>query len=321
MTMNTHDEVNTARRKTCIAVDSACDLPAQFIAEYNVEILPISVRTKARSFVDLRDPTSTLRFFQQEMMMKGFDADTFPYTAKEMSQRMEEELIEKWDDVLVMTINSARSEIHKNVHEAVSTSRAKFKYLRNRTGNKLPFRMHLLDTGTMFTGQAVLAYEALRLINEEGLGPRQVMARLEAIKSRVHAFLLPGDLTYLKNKASKKGDKSISWLSYQIGRILNVKPIIECYMGETSSCDKAFGFEKGLEKLFNRSAQAISWGLSINVISMSYAGDPAELEKSPSYQNFRALLSQNNIPVMLAVMSTTAAINVGPNSFCIAYSG
>lgn len=254
------------------------------------------------------------------MVAKDFDADTHPYTAREMSQRMEEELIQKWDEVLVMTINSERSEIYKNVREAVSISRAKFKYIRKHAGKSTPFRMHMFDTKTMFTGQAVLAHEAIRLIKEEGLSLQRVIAQLEFVKQRIHAFLLPRELAYLKKKASKKGDKSISWLSYKVGGMLNVKPIVECYLGDTAPVDKALGFDKGLEKIFARVRKAVLKGLSVQVISMSYAGDLAEIEQSQYYQSFCQFLKQQKVESMLAVMSTTAAINVGPKSFSIAYA-
>lgn len=316
--MNIKD--NLVQKSIGIVIDPACDLPAEFISKFDIEILPVNIKTNFRSFIDLRWPDSSVHFFQKEMTIENFDADTHPYTPDEISQHMELELINKWDEILVMTINAERSKIYKNIREAISISKAKFKTLRRHSGSTTAFRIHLFDTKTMFTGQAVLAYEAIRLIREEGLSSQQAITQLEVVRRRVRAFLLPRELSYLKNKASKKGDKSISWLSYKIGGMLNVKPIIECYQGETAPIDKAFGFDKGLEKIFDRVTKAVSKGLSIQVVSMSYAGDLAEIEADQHYQSFCQFLAQHNVESMLAVMSTTAGINVGPKSFSIAYA-
>lgn len=172
----------------------------------------------------------------------------------------------------------------------------------------------------MFTGQAVLVYEALRLIKDKKLDLQQVVTQLEAIKDRVRSFLLPQDLYYLKNRASKKGDKSVGWLSYKVGSLLNVKPIIQCYKGETSPCDKAMGFDKGLEKLFKKTKKAVKAGLSIKIIAMSYAGNLDDIKSLEQYTEFKSYLESKHIPSTLAVMSTTAAVNVGPGAFSIAYA-
>ena len=304
----------------CIAVDSACDLIPPVIQKYKIEILPISVKLAGKTFVDLRDPQLTTQFYESEMKSKDFDAETEPYSANEMTHRIEQQLILEWDEVLVMTINSARSDIFENVRSAVFSSMPNFKAIRKQAQKSNPFKIRVFDTGTMFTGQAVLAYEALRLMNEEKENIQQVITQLEDIKDRVRSFLLPQDLYYLKNRASKKGDDSVGWLSYQVGTLLNVKPIIQCYKGETSPVDKTLGFNKGLEKLFNKTKDAVLTGLSVNIISMSYAGNLRDIEALKYYTEFLSFLKSQNIPSTLAVMSTTAAINVGPGAFSIAYA-
>ncbi|MDH5424486.1 MAG: DegV family protein [Gammaproteobacteria bacterium] len=303
-----------------IAIDSACDLPAAVIEENGVEVLPISVKSADNVFVDVRDPDLTTTFYDNDMAAKGFSAETRPYTVAEMTERIEQELILKADEVLVMTINSARSEIYKNIQEAVFISTPKFKSIREASGKSSPFKIHVFDTGTMFTGQAILVHEAVRMIKEENKRPHEIIKKLEAIKDRVFAYVLPRDLYHLKNNASKKGDKSVGWFSYQVGTMLNVKPVIQCYKGETSPVDKVMGYEKGLELLFSKAKDAVHRGLLIKVISMSYAGNLSEIKAMKPFIEFESFLKEQGLPCMLAVMSTTAAINVGPGAFSLAYA-
>jgi len=176
-----------------------------------------------------------------------------------------------------------------------------------------------MDSNTLFTGQGVLVYEAARLL-KEGATVEQVMMKLDSLKNHVRAFLLPRDLYHLKNRASTKGDNSVGWLSYKLGNMLNVKPIIEAYRGETAPVDKAMGFDTGLDKLFSTTRHAIEQGLGINAIIMSYAGPLAEIEGESGYQEFVRYAQAKGVPTLLSVMSTTAAVNVGPRSFSLAYA-
>ena len=306
--------------RTCIAVDSACDLPAAIFQKNNLQILPITLKLEGKSFIDNRDPDKTVQFYLSDMGKKSFDAETQPFSVEEMSKLLEEKLIFDYDEVLAITINSARSEIYKNVRDAVFVSQHKFKESRINAGQSPFFKIRVFDSGTLFTGQGVLVYEALRLLKGQKLNVSQVIEKLTPLKDKVRAFLLPKDLYHLKNRASKKGDDSVGWLSYQMGNMLNVKPIIQCYHGETGPIDKAMGFDKGLVKLFNKAKEAIENTLSINVIIMSYAGDLNDIHNNADYKKFIDYTKTKKVNTLMSVMSTTASVNVGPGSFSLAYA-
>ncbi len=308
------------KEKICIAIDSACDLPLGYIEKHALKILPISLHFGTSTIVDERDPDSTIDLYQRQLLEKSMDAETQPFTVEQMSSLLENELIYDYDEVLVLTINSARSQIYKNIRDAVFISNPKFKKLREDAGKSKFFKINVFDTRTLFTGEGVMVYEALRMFKEEGLETRDVLGRLETLKDRVRAYLVPRDLYYLKNRASAKGDKSIDWLSYQLGSMLNVKPIIEAYRGDTAPVDKAMGYDKALEKLFKRAREAVSQGLSSNVVVMSYAGDLDDIRGNDAFMHFEDYLSGQGVTSFLSVMSTTAAINVGPGSFSLAYA-
>src|SRR3546814_4826053 len=55
----TLDQVRTMR--IGLVVDSACDLPKEFIERHDIEILPIAVRIDGTTEVDYRDQAATLR--------------------------------------------------------------------------------------------------------------------------------------------------------------------------------------------------------------------------------------------------------------------
>jgi fatty acid-binding protein DegV len=258
------------------------------------------------------------------MLERSLDAESTPVSAEEMSRILEKELVLKYDQVLAITITYGRSKIFENIRDAVWVSQPKFKELRRAVGVDRRFRIQVLDSTNMFTGQAVLTYEAVRLLKEENASVEKIVMALDSLKHRVRAFLVPQDLYHLKNRAGNRGEKSdnsLNWLTYQVGTMLNIKPIVMANQGVTSPVDKAIGFESGLEKIFANAMTAIDKGLSINVVCMSYAGELADIEKQSAYKKFVSYCHRKHVPTTLCVMSTTAAVNVGPGCFCLAYAG
>lgn len=305
---------------TCIAVDSACDLPRSFIDTHGIRILPITLRLGDTTFLDTRDPKRTVRLYASKRLEKHFAAESEPVSAEAISELMEKELALQYDDVLAITISSKRSDIYKNIRESAFVSTQKFKDLRKEHGKTGPFAIKVIDSETLFPGQGLLVYEAVRLLRQGKLSLRDIVSSLEAVKTSIRAYLVPDSLYHLKNRASAKGDKSVGWLGYQLGNMLDIKPIIEARGGVTTPIAKVRGFTAGLEDLFARAEQAMERGLSIKAINMSYAGDLKDIEGRPEYRAFIDHAKQRGVSTMLSVMSTTAGINVGPGAFSLAFA-
>lgn len=64
----------------------------------------------------------------------------------------------------------------------------------------------------------------------------------------------------------------------------------------------------------------ITLKLGANTFLVSYAGDPKHIEECPEHQAFIAKAKQQGTTTMVSVRSTTAAINVGPGAFCLAFA-
>ncbi|MEX1032980.1 MAG: DegV family protein [Cellvibrionaceae bacterium] len=306
--------------KACIAVDSACDLPSAFIASHGIRILPIKLKLGDKTFLDTRDQRRTVQLYASTRLEKHFAAESEPVSATEMSELMEKELALKYDVVLAITISSKRSDVYKNIREAAFVSTEKCKAIRERQGKTGPFKIKVIDSETLFPGQGLLVYEAIRLLEQKKMSLRDIINSLEAVKGGIRAYLVPDSLFHLKNRASAKGDNSVNWFSYQMGNMLDIKPIVEGHGGVTTPIDKVRGFTRGLKNLFDRAEAAMDKGLSINAVNMSYAGDLKQIERRPEYQDFLEIAKQKGVVTMLSVMSTTAAINVGPGAFALAFA-
>ncbi len=307
--------------KICLVIDSACDVSPEFMQKYNIAVLPISLRFADYLFKDTRDTKQTLDFYKNYLNKKsGYaNAETQPFSIEQMSSLLDSELIEKYNAVQVITINASRSKIYDNTAKAAFINQPKFKKKHKASGSKRPFRLRVLDSHTMFTGQAVLVHEAARLMFDEKQDIGSISKPLEEMRPHILAYLVPNDLFFIHTRASKKGDNSVSWFSYKLGSLLNVKPVICCYKGETKPAMKAISFNKAVKKLFDHAKDEISYGLRKPFVAMSYGGDLKIFKENEDYQDFIVFCQINNIETMLSIMSTTAAINIGPGSFSLAF--
>ncbi|MCW8196776.1 hypothetical protein F6455_18440 [Proteobacteria bacterium 005FR1] len=204
---------NAVNANTCIAVDSACDLPRSFIDANNIRILPITLKPGEKVFLDTRDPQRTVQLYSSGMLEKHFAAESEPVSAEGISELLEQDVALKFDTVLAITISSKRSEMFKNIREAVFVSTQKFREFRKARGKTGPLKIKVIDSETLFPGQGLLVYDAVRLLKQGKLSSREIVQHLESVKGAIRAYLVPESLYHLKNRASAKGDNSVNWLS------------------------------------------------------------------------------------------------------------
>jgi fatty acid-binding protein DegV len=181
------------------------------------------------------------------------------------------------------------------------------------------FYLTVLDSKTLFTGEGVLAHEAVRLGENSNLSFGVLRSVAEQLSQQIYGYLVPDDLFYVRYRASKKGEKSIGLIGYHFGTLLDIKPIIGFHQGESQVVAKERGFDRTLIKLFGIARQAIDQGLATRIVNTSYAGELEVIRRKRAFVDFEQYARERGIEVLLSVMSTTGGINVGPGSFALSY--
>ncbi len=306
--------------KVGVVICSSCDLPRSYIQANDLNIMPISLQFKDSEFIDVRDPEATQEFYVNYLADKDMHGETSPFTVNQIKNWFLDELVLKYDRVLVLSLTSTRSAIFENATKASFAILRGYRQKRRDAGIKGSFSLRVIDTKSLFTGEAIIAHETIRLIKEEKLPFDKLRPRIEELTKHTYGFLVPNDLYYLRNVARKKGDKSLGMLKYMLAKGLDIKPIMCAHQGETYAFDKGKGFDDTVSKLFEQAKKAIDDGLRVPVVCMSYAGDPKVITARSDYKNFIKYAEKNNIQSTMAVTSTTAGINLGPGAFCLGYA-
>jgi len=305
--------------RTGIVIDSACDLPQDYIQSHNIHVMPISLHFGFDIFKDMRDPEATQAFYRKYLSEKTLDAETAPFSMEQIRELFLEKLVLKYDRVLVVTITQTPSPIFENATEASFAILKHYREKRRQAGMAGSFYMAVLDSKTLFTGEGVLVHEAVRLLEDQNIPFGTLRNIIEQLSQQVHGYLVPDDLFYIRHRASKKGEKTVGLLGYHLGTLLDIKPIIGFHRGESQVIDKERGFDHALIKLFEMVRRAIDQGLATRIVNASYAGDLKVIRRKRAFVEFERYARERGIEVLLSIMSTTAGINVGPGAFALAY--
>ena len=303
-----------------IVVDSACDLPREFIDQHAIQIMPITLRIGDVFVEDWRDPVETQKFYAWRLDQGHADyAESIPYSPEQIETLFLERLVLEYDYVFCLTISGMRSPIFMHAQQAARSVLGKYREIRRSAGCNDAFGLAVLSTRNLFTGQAVPAAEAARLI-AQGCPPSVIGEQLTQLIEHTHTYLVPADLHHIYKRASKKGDNSLGWGAYTLGSLLDVKPLLHYNCDTTHTVGKVRGFSSGAEQLFNRAAEQIEQGLDAPWICISYGGPLETVRDLKGYGRLERTAIEHDVTIQLAPMSKTAAINVGPGALSLAFA-
>ena len=303
-----------------LVVDSACDLPLEFLQRNEVTVLPITVRIGDAVLADHRDEQATLEFLHAHVAERGHEAETMPFTVQQIHDLFLQRLVIDYDYVFCMTITKTRSPIFDNATQASFAILNDYRPVRAAAGHDTPFALRVVDTQNLFAAQGVTAVEAVRL-RAAGEGAPKIRARLENLALHTHGYLVPPDLYYIRNRGRAKGDRSVGLLSAALGSALDIKPVLHCNRGETGPVAKIKGFNPAVQKLFEHVIQRIGHGdLLTPTLCVSYGGDLESLRALPGYYALRQACQVHNIELFESVMSLTGMVNVGKGALVVGFA-
>ena len=302
-----------------IVVDSACDLPVDYIEKHNIVLLPISVRIGEAVLADHRDEEATLSFLQAHVAERGHEAETTPFSVNQIRDLFLDRLVIDYDHVFCLTISKLRSQIHENAMQASFAILNDYKPVRQAAGHNSPFALRVIDTLNLFAGQGITAVEAVRM-REEGANVAQIRARIEQLADNTYGYMIPRDLYYLRNRARAKGDRSVGLISAALGSALDIKPVLRAYRGNTEPVAKLKGFEPSVQKLFEFAARKVREGLMTPTVCVGYGGELAELRALPGYATLKQACAEKDVEMFESVMSLTGMVNVGKGAVAVGFA-
>lgn len=186
-----------------LVVDADCDLPDEMIADENVVVLPIAVRIGDHMTLDTRNSDVTRQFMESDIAKDAAEAETIPYTVDQIRELFLSKLVHEYDYVFCQTIASSRSPIYERAVQASFGILNDYHEIRRAAGNNTPFALRVQDTGNLFAGQALPAWDTLRQ-RKAGESPMRIRTRLERVVNSTQGLVVTPDLYYMRNRGRKK---------------------------------------------------------------------------------------------------------------------
>lgn len=316
-----HDPGGTMR--IGLVVDSACDLPLDYLERNGIHLLPITVRIGQAVLADHRNEEATLQFLNTHLAERGFEAETTPFSVQQIRDLFVSQFAIEYDYVFCMTITKTRSPVYENVNQASFAILNDYRPVRSAAGINTPFALRVIDTLNLFAAQGITAVEAVRM-RDAGEPAPKIRTRLEHLALHTHGYLIPRDLNYLRARTRVRGDRSVSFLSATLGTALDIKPVLHCNRGETGPVAKIKGYENAAQKLLEFTARKAGAGsgegLLTPTVCLSYGGDLAELRALPGYERLVDTCREHNVELFESVMSLTGMVNVGKGALVVGFA-
>ncbi len=302
-----------------LVVDSTCELPREWLDAHKVIIEPIKIHMGNAMFVDERQAAESLRFYREHLGEQGHAAESTPFTVEQIRELFLTKLVVDYDFVFCMCIMSSRSPIYEN---SVMASREILRYyhpIRKEAGLKGIFQMRVIDSQTLFAGQAITVIEGARMI-EAGLEYNPIYDRLMELSKNTYGYAVPRDVKYLRARAMKRGDRSVTWMKATLGTLLDIKPILRAYRNDTAAVGKAKGFDNAAKALFGYATDRVRKGLMAPNVNLSYGGELDKMRALPGYEQLARACEEQGVQLGETVMGLTGMVNIGEGAVTVGFA-
>lgn len=300
-----------------LIVDSACDLPYEFSRKHDLFILPVTAVIDGETYIDEHDPVRTQEFYQSGLLEKGRHAETHAFTIEQIYDLFMEKIVPQYDVAICETVTRSRSLIFQNATEAMNSVMANHEQARAASGREGKFSMRVIDSKQIFAGQGLLAAHTLRLIDQK-LSKNALRNEVERFSDKIYTCIIPRDLHYIRERARRRGDKSVSAMAAFLGKALNITPVIFGQGVQGEPVAKTRSFDVAVEKVMNYATARVEAGLLTPYVSLSCGLSWTEIEELPGLNDLRNACERNDVELLLSQMGITSSIYVGPGSLCLA---
>lgn len=136
--------------------------------------------------------------------------------------------------------------------------------------------------------------------------------------AQTYAYMAPGDVGYILQRAALKGEKSVSALAGFAATALSLTPILCGHRGHTEPVGRKLGKLKAREALVQMRLRMLHNQLLLSRhVCFSYSGELEDIEGMQSYQELLVAAQNSATKVHLTAMSMTGSVNVGPQALVL----
>lgn len=237
--------------KLKIIIDSACDIPKEYIEKYDIELLPYRIIVDQNEYIDgVTIDNNTL--------FKYLEDKSYITTAQVKAVDFERAFIkcaEEGFKCIYLAFSSKMSGAYQTA-----------KLVSEQVKEKYPdFVIEVIDTKSGSTAIGLLVEKAIRFRNEN-LSFEEIVSKLNLLSKKVEHIFTLESLERLKTGGR------ISKTAAFVGDLFNIKPILEVKEGKIKLFKKVRGYRRAYKKILKIMEERGS-DLKEQLIGISYSGE------------------------------------------------
>ncbi len=267
-----------------LVTDSTCDLPAEIMDKYQIEVVPLTVHIEEDTYYDKVD-LDNKQFYS--MMESASDLPTTSQPSVGLFMDKYEELARDYDQVISIHLSSALS----GTCESARLAAAQIEDLE----------VEIIDSKSTTTGLGFMVTLAAEMI-EAGHQIEEIREKIIKERENLTIYFTVNELRYLE-----KGGR-IGKAQAFLGSIFNFNPILElsAATGEITPKEKVRGYKKTNQKMIDLALEAAEGSQNVNFayIFGKNTDNYKQLQqlfedKLQSQNDFNYKLFENNIGTVL----------------------
>lgn len=304
--------------KFCLVIDASCDVPEAVLSHPQVRVLPVHVFVNEEQVIDRREPVATQRFYREALNSpKAVHGRSEPMSTNDMVAALNSQLALNFDQLLGVFVASSRSAIYQRAKTAVNVARREAFALRARAGNLEVLQADCVDSQAFFAGYGAQVMDLIDWL-DKGAGIGDIIARQRVTVTQTYAYMAPGHVGYILERAALKGEQSVSAMAGLAAKALSITPILAGHMGVTAPVGRRLGKLKAREAVVEMGLRMIKNGLLLSGhMCFSYSGELSDIQGMDSFKYLQSYAKDNGVQLHLTCMSMTGSVNVGPEALVL----
>lgn len=272
-----------------IVTDSTCDLPAQTVNDYKIEVIPLMINQGGNTFLDGVNLTRE-EFYARLPEFKPAPTTSAP--GPEIFRQLYEKLAD----------GGARSILSIHISEKLSATINSARMAAEQF-SRIP--VTVLDSGQLSLGLGFIVEKAAQMA-KLGHRPDDILATLQETMKRTYVFAALKTLEYLRRSGR------MHFALARLGEILQIKPLLHMNQGNPTAY-RARTQGKATARMMEWLAEYAPF----ERLAIVHAGVQKEAEEME--QRIKKYLPNGNIPIVQITPVLGAHLGVGALGFaCIA---
>lgn len=276
-----------------IATDSTCDLPAKYLEEYDVTVVPINIQFGTDTYLDGVDIDRDT--FYRKIDELGVLPTTSQPSAGQFEERYRLLLEGGATDILSLHVTAKLSGTFQSAELA-------------REMLEGQVRVHPFDSACGSAGLGFMVLEAARMAGD-GQGTAEILERMKTIRERMNIILTLKDLRFAQMSGR------VGTLQSSLASLLNIKPIVLLEDGLLDVAEKVRTQRKAIDRTVEMMVERVGTSAPVNLAAIhAQAPDLGQelLDRAKALFNCRE--------TFLADLTTSLVVHFGPGTLgLIAY--